>query len=73
MSLSVARHYVKALERSGHTCKIVKGLSGRAGSFDTWTLVNYTGPDAPLLHRNRTGVYDPNTKIHHGGEDEKAG
>jgi hypothetical protein len=64
VSLDTARHYLKALERSGHARKVRAGLSGRAGSFDFWRLDRYTGPDAPILHRNRTGIYDPNTQTH---------
>lgn len=58
---NTARHYIKALERSGHVQKVAKCMSGHAGSWDTWRVVRYTGDDAPILHRNRTGVTDPNT------------
>lgn len=69
ITLNAARHYVKALERSGHVAKVHENESGRTGSFASWRVVRDTGSEAPILHRNRQGVYDPNTKTHHGGKD----
>jgi len=70
VTLNAARHYVKALERSGHVTKIRENESGRTGSYACWRVTRDTGSDAPILHRNRQGVYDPNTKTHHGGTDD---
>lgn len=64
IGLTAIRHYLKALERSGHVRKVAQGRSGVAGSFDTWRVVRNNGPEAPILHRNRKGVYDPNTGEH---------
>lgn len=72
VSVSNARHYLRALELCGFVRLVQANKSGRAGSFARWHLVKDTGPKAPILRRDRLSLYDPNTQQTYGGTDAAA-
>lgn len=57
---SNARFYLRALQAAGYVKKVRACESGKAGSYDVWSLVRNSGPEAPVWRKNQT-VFDPNT------------
>ena len=64
-----AQSFIRALEKAGYLRRVRAHESGKAGSFADWRLIRDTGPECPILRRDRNSVYDPNTKVVYGGTD----
>lgn len=60
---SQVHKYCCALAKAGYLRLQVPRVSGRPGSRDLWVLVRDSGPTAPIARKDRTGVYDPNTRV----------
>lgn len=52
--------YLKALYRAGYLHQDRPKQNGKSGGYVIWRLVGYTGPLAPIVRSDRSGVYDPN-------------
>lgn len=61
---SATGKYVRALARAGFV-RLVRALqSGLAGSRNVWQLVRGAdSPTAPIVRKDGSGVYDPNTGV----------
>ena len=56
------RKYVNALHRAGYLRQRRPKQNGKDGGSVIWRLVNHTGPLAPILRSDGSGMYDPNRK-----------
>lgn len=61
---SASGKYVRALARAGFV-RLVQALqSGKAGSRNVWQLVRGAdSPIAPIVRKDGSGVFDPNTGV----------
>lgn len=64
---SNVQKYFKALSRAGYLVEMPRRepcVSPTSPGFKRWWLPDdrYTGPKAPMIRRNYTAVYDPNTE-----------
>lgn len=54
--------YVRALRDAGYLRLARARVNGRPGSSDIWALARDSGPLAPIVRQDGSGVYDPNTQ-----------
>lgn len=61
VSAANLQKYLAALRRAGYVRIERPKRNGRAMGHAIWRLVQFTGPAAPIVRNDGTGVYDPNT------------
>lgn len=61
--------YLKALHRAGYLTLLRHRRNGSAGGHALWHLVRDSGPTAPIVRNDRTGVHDPNSGAVHPFRD----
>ena len=61
---SATGKYVRALARAGYLRLVADRISGRSASRNVWALVRgHDSPLAPIVRKDGSGVYDPNTRV----------
>jgi hypothetical protein len=55
------KKYLRALELAGYLQRRRAKRNGSPAGHVDWVLVRNTGPLHPIVRRDRSGVYDPNT------------
>lgn len=54
------RHYLPALARAGYLVLVRPKQNGKSLGHAVWRLARDTGPRAPIVRTDSSGVYDPN-------------
>jgi hypothetical protein len=62
--------YLLALDRSGYLVKVRPKQNGCPGGHALWRLARDSGPRAPIVRNDGSGVYDPNQDQLYPGRDE---
>lgn len=57
------KKYVKALSMAGYLRQVRAKQNGKDGGGVVWRLVEKTGPFAPIVRRDKSGIYDPNLDV----------
>jgi hypothetical protein len=66
------RKYLKALAAAGYLAQVRPKQNGRPGGHAIWRLARDSGPRAPLVRYDGSGVYDPNQDQLYPGRNEVA-
>lgn len=57
------RKYIKALAATGYLRETTAKDNGKSMGHAVWRLVRDSGPKHPIIRKDGTGVYDPNSGI----------
>lgn len=63
VSVNNLHRYLKALHRAGYLRQARPKRNGSPGGHIIWRLVAHTGPLAPMVRRDGSGIYDPNSDL----------
>lgn len=64
------RKYLKALDRAGYLVMVRPKQNGKSLGHAVWRLARDTGPRAPIVRTDSSGVYDPNHDALYPGRAE---